>query len=77
MASRKFPVGTRVKVVEGSGLDSGKIGTVMDVRDVRIRGDGVPLLEGAYSPVDWKKEVPIKMDDGTKISMFKNRLIKL
>jgi hypothetical protein len=42
---------------------------------IKTDGHGVPMnIRGAYSPVDMKKEVPVLLDSGELITMFKNRL---
>jgi hypothetical protein len=71
----RFRVGTKVKVSDGSGLDSNKTGIVVSPREVKIDGSGIPVnVSGAYKPVDWKREIAVKFDDGSLITMFKNRL---
>ena len=72
-------VGSRVKVVSGSGLDSGKEGVIVDRSGVKTDGRGVPtnLGAGPYKPIDWSKEVLIKQDDGKMLSMFKNRVVPI
>lgn len=70
--------GSRVKVTQGSGLDSNKEGIVIPPNMVKTNDRGVPInVNGAYKPVDWKREVAIKLDDGEIITMFKNRLINI
>ena len=70
-----FKPGDKVKVSQGSGLDSGKVGVVVSPQLIKTDGRGIPTnIQGAYKPVDWKKEVPIKFSDGTLTTMFKNRL---
>lgn len=69
-------IGERVRVSEGSGIDSGKTGVIVSPGEVKTRGDLVPTnIEGAYKPVDWKREVAVRLDNGELITMFKNRLI--
>ena len=77
--ARKFRVGERVCVGVGhSGVDSGKCGVVVDRREVRTNGRGVPTeVAGAYKPVDWKSEVAIRLDNGKLITMYKERLVGL
>ena len=71
----KLQPGVRVKVVDGSGIDSNKTGIIVSPREVRTNGSGVPInVQGAYKPVDWKREFAVKLDDGELITMFKNRL---
>lgn len=74
--STRFKVGDRVSVTHGSGVDSGKAGTVVNPREVKTDGRLVPTnIRGAYKPVDWKREVAVRLDNGELITMFKNRLI--
>jgi len=68
-------VGDRVRVSEGSGVDSNREGTVVHPSEVKTRGDGVPTnVEGAYKPVDWSRETAVRLDNGSLITMFNNRL---
>lgn len=73
----KLKKGDKVKVCWGSGLLSNCRGTIVDRSEVRTRGDGVPLIEGHYKPVDWSREVAIRFEDGSIGTMFKSRLIKM
>jgi hypothetical protein len=67
--------GTRVLITEGSGLDSGKAGVIVPRTTVKTDHHLVPInVEGAYRPVDWRKEVAILLDDGTLITMFRSHL---
>jgi hypothetical protein len=66
-----FRVGQRVRVVEGAGLDSGKVGVVISPREIPVDGRGIPKIPGHYKPVDWKREVAVRYDDGTRDTMFK------
>lgn len=69
-------VGARVRVTEGSGIDSRKTGTVIDPRgNCPTDGHGVPQLGmGHYKPVEWSRESLIGFDDGHINTMFDNRL---
>jgi hypothetical protein len=68
-------VGTRVRVSEGSGIDSNKTGVVVHPREVKTDGRLIPTnVEGAYKPVDWSRETAVKLDNGNLITMFNNRL---
>jgi len=68
-------VGQRVRVSAGSGVDSNKLGTVVDKSEVETDGRGVPTnVSGAYKPVDWKRELAVRLDSGELILMFKDRL---
>lgn len=76
----QFPPGTRVQVSGGSGIDSDKVGTVIDRSSVKTRSTGggiIPDIQGHYKPADWSREVAVKLDDGGVITMFKNRLTAL
>jgi hypothetical protein len=70
-----FIPGTRVRVGINSGIDSEKTGVVVDRREVQTDGRGVATnIEGHYKPVDWSREVAVKLDNGPLITMFKDRL---
>jgi len=70
--------GTKVKISNGSGIDSGKTGTLVDNKLVKLNGRGIPELPGHYKPIDWKQEYAIKLDGkGELITMFKNRVSPL
>ena len=66
-------VGTRVRVADGSGIASGKVGTVINRRLVKTDGRGIPVLPGHYRPMT-KNEAVIRLDTGEVITMFRNRL---
>lgn len=77
-ARTTYRPGTRVRVSEGSGTDSNRMGQIADWSEVRFRYDGVPSnIQGAYSPPDRRIEVPVRMDDGRLILMFKDRLSRV
>ena len=60
---RKYPrLGRKVQVTECSGIDSGKLATVVSHTQVRITGYGIPDLPGHYKPVNWSKDVAIRFD---------------
>ena len=71
-------IGTKVTIMHGSGVDSGKKGTIVDPRkEIKTDGRGVPTnIQGAYHPFDNKKEYAIRLDGGELISMFKERVKK-
>ncbi len=72
---QKFSVGQKVKISDLSGVDSNKTGTIIQPSEIKVDVHGIPTnVSGAYKPVDWKKEVAIKLDDGNIITMFKNRI---
>lgn len=69
---RLFPIGTMVRISEGAGLSSGKVGLVVQP-DLDHRG--FPKhVEGVYKPFDGRKERYIRMADGSFITMFNNYL---
>ena len=69
-------VGQLVRVSEGSGTSSRRLARVVDRREVRTDGRGIPTnVEGAYSPVDWRKETAIRfLDDRRLDTMWNERL---
>ena len=70
---RTLQVGTRVEVSAGSGTNSGRRGTVVPRSRIKTCGRGIPLLPGHYKPMS-KDEVVVELDDGSLITMYKNRL---
>lgn len=73
-----FSPGDKVRITDGSGIDSNKVVTVVSPNYIKTDGSGVPTnVQGAYKPVDWSKEVAFQYDDGSFGTMFKNRLIKV
>jgi hypothetical protein len=76
MLERILP-GMKVQICEGSGLDSGKIGKVMYPSELKCDGRGVPQLPGHYSPINFRKEAAIRLEDGSVTTMYLNRLIRL
>ena len=67
--------GSRVRICQGAGIDSGKVGTVVDRSEVKIDHRCVPTnVAGAYKPVDWQEEVAVRLDGGQLITMFKSYL---
>jgi hypothetical protein len=71
-------VGQRVKIADGSGVDSNKTGVIVSKGEVKTDGRGVPVnVQGAYKPVDWNREAAIRLDDGELITMFLNRILPL
>ena len=69
----KIKIGDRVKVT-GGGVDDGSTGTVINSKQIKTDGRGVPELTGHYKPVDWSKEIAIKKDNGEIITMFKTHV---
>jgi len=64
---------TRVRVTQGSGLDSGKCGVIVPLSQVKTNHRGIPKLPGHYQPIG-RNEVAVLLDNGELITMFKNRL---
>jgi hypothetical protein len=74
----RLKIGNKVKISGGSGVDSGKVVTIVDKSNIVTTGFGTPSnVKGAYKPVDWSKEVAIQYDDGSFGTMFKNRLVPI
>jgi len=78
MAHRVLP-GMKVRIAEGSGIDSGKIVRVAFPSEVPIRrdGTGIPDLTGHYQRVDFRQQAAIRFDDGRLDTMWLNRLIPI
>ncbi len=71
----KFYPGDKVRISEGSGIDSGKIVNVVSQEVIQTDEQGIPTnVEGAYKPVNWNEQVAIQYEDGTYGTMFINRL---
>lgn len=72
----KFRTGMRVKISEGSGWVSGKIGTIVSWSEVAFRpdGSGIPQMLGYYNVPDRNNESPVRLDSGVLILMFHSRL---
>lgn len=71
----RFRVGDSVRIAEGSGVLSRRTGVIVPRSEVRTDGSGVPTnIAGHYKPVNWRKEVAIRLDDGELVTMFKDRL---
>jgi len=70
-------VGTIVTVSQGSGIDSGRAGVVVDRSEVKTDGRGIPRIgKGHYWPINWKIESAVRLDDGDLITMFDDRLLE-
>jgi hypothetical protein len=73
---KRFAQGDAVRIGSGSGVLTGREGVIVSPTEVRTDGRGIPTnIRGAYRPVDWSKEVAIRLDDGELVTMFKNRLV--
>lgn len=77
--SRRILPGMKVRIAEGSGIDSGKVVRVAYPSEVPIRkdGSGIPDLIGHYQPVNFRQQAAIKFEDGRIDTMWLNRLIRL
>ncbi len=68
--SRRFKNGQVVQVQICKGLSSGLIGRVVDRREVRTDGRGVPLIPGHYKPM-YPDEIPLRdVKTGELFTMF-------
>ena len=77
-AANSFKAGDRVVVSPNAGLNSLKEGVIADRSEITTDGRGTPTnVEGAYKPVDWSKEVAIRLEDGQYITMYKMLVKKL
>jgi len=75
-AATKFYIGQRVVLSPNAGINSNKAGTIVDPSEVKTDGRGIPTnVQGAYKPVEWKKEVAIRLDTGEIITMFKGLVL--
>ncbi len=67
----RFHPGMRVRVLEGAGLDTGKVGVIVPRNQVSTRGDGVPNIPGHYKPMS-TDEYPIRDENtGELFTMFR------
>jgi len=64
---RSYRPGTIVKVCEGSGLDSGKVGVIIPNYSAKPE-------DGTYNFTS-KDQVYIRLDSGMIITMWKKRLV--
>ena len=67
-------IGTKVRVCQCSGVDSGRTGRVVSPRKVKTDGHCVPKIIGHYKPVNWRKESAVLDNNGNLFTMFDNRL---
>jgi hypothetical protein len=66
-----FDIGTRVKVCQGAGLDSGREGIVIHPSCVPLDDRGVPNLgDGHYNPFDSSREAALLDDEDNLFTMF-------
>lgn len=70
MSYVRFREGDRVRVCNGSGIDSRKTATVVAYFDWRKASDGTYRAPGS-------DQIPLKYDDGMLGFMYRNRLEKL
>lgn len=66
----KLKYGDKVKL-QGGGVNDGKTGVIIDHKEIKTSGRGVPQLPGHYKAADWSKEYAIKLDDGEIVTEFK------
>ena len=64
--SPRFKIGQVVQVCICKGLDSSRVGRVIDRHEVRTDGRGVPLIPGHYKP----DKVSDKVSWTDKVSRF-------
>ena len=68
--SPRFKIGQVVQVQICKGLTSSRIGRVVDRREVRTDGRGVPLIPGHYTPM-YRDEIPLRdVKTGELFTMF-------
>jgi hypothetical protein len=69
-------IGEMVKVAPGSGIDSGKIGTVVKVRTRQTAGGLIPDYPGEYAPLraNW---FAVQFEDGTTATFPASRLKRI
>lgn len=73
-----FNIGTRVKVCEGSGLDSGREGTILHSSCLPLNDRGIPNIgQGHYKPFDPSREAVLIDNNGELFTMFWSRLSRL
>ncbi len=74
----KLPIGTRVKVREGCGLNSHREGVVVPVHILPVNHRGIPDIgEGHYKPFEPSREAVIRDKAGKVFTMFWGCLKKL
>lgn len=75
ISPRKVNVGDKIQVMMNSGVQSGDIGVVVNSREVKTDGRGVPTeIMGSYKPIDWGKQIVYRNLNGQLESMFKSRV---
>ena len=57
--SPRFKIGQLVRVNESVPLDKGRLARVVDRREVRTNGRGIPLIPGHYQPLR-SDEIPLR-----------------
>ena len=68
--SPRFAIGQVVQVQICKGLNSGRIGRVVDRREVRTDGRDVSLIPGHYKPM-YRDEIPLRdVKSGELFTMF-------
>ncbi len=77
MYVRECKLGTKVQVCIGAGLDSGKIGVIIDKRKIPTDRRGIPQLnQGHYKPMT-SNEIAIQQENGSIFTMFAQYLMKV
>jgi len=71
-------IGDHVKVTEGAGATSGRIGVIIPKKDIPTDHHGVPQINGGHYDRMKKDEYAIR-EDGTNLlfTMFRNYLQKV
>lgn len=81
LSVRRPQPGMRVRVVHGSGVDSGKAGVIVGWNQVKTDGRGTPTnIQGEYWTLSESKKrgmLPVRLDNGELILMFRNRLTQI
>lgn len=71
---RSYKPGTRVRINDTGGTLSSRTGRIIRFQDLPHDAQGRPDVPG---PINWKKEVAIKLDNGEFVTMFKDRITTL
>lgn len=62
-------IGTKVKVIDLTGIHSGREGIIINYKVVDVNSE-----PGRYKPFDREKEVVVVQPNGNWFTMYKNRL---
>ena len=72
--SPRFRVGTVVRVCESLPLDKGRLARVVDRREVRTNGRGIPCIPGHYQPLR-SDDIPLRdIETGELFTAFEGCL---